>query len=624
MAYDFPASPVSGQIFQPVAGGPIWQYNGYAWSSVVQAAGFAALKRTVITNSTSAFQYDPQTKYADVEVVGGGGGGAGTSGSSSAGTARAGGGGGAGGYVKKVIQITDAVRAATKTINVGAGGTAAPSAGGNSSYTDGISTLTANGGGAGTVGGVGSGVNFCPGGSGGASSGGDYSSNGSSGDNGIAAGSSANTANNASGSGGNGAAGPWGGAGAGAQVSQTTSGNAVNGGGGAGWGSGGGGGVMYNASGGNAAGGAGFQGVVIITEYFFSQSQPPVALTQALDRNRIINPAFQISQETGDSGGGNGVYAADMWLFAFIASGATLGCNRVSTPSVPNGSNRRCRINISVGKPSLAAADYCGWFHAIEGEQIADLQWGTANAKPIVVRFWFRAPAAGTYALAIRNGPSGRSYVHPFTVNSADGQLVTAAIPGDTSGTWPTDNTRGMTFSVALAVGTTYQAPTADTWLAGDYFGHASMSNGIATNGPTSDLMDVGLYVDPGSTGVAPPWQLPDQQAELEKCQRYWETSYPAGVSPGAVNGNGALVVQRTNSATTDYAGAQFKANKRIAPTMTVYSPATGASGNIRNLSTAADVAVSGVTQSTQGFYFNFTAAVGHPYYYHYAANARM
>ena len=218
MAFDFPASPAEGALFQP-AGGPLYKFTNGAWTipstppvmSISDTApanpipgqlwwesdtGNAFLwfddgtsrqwvqfnvsskptpgspfKRTLITASSTTFQYDPTTLYADAEVVGGGAAGGATAGTVTAGNGAAGSGGGAGGYTKKLIQITDAIRAATKTIVVGAAGTSG--GGGNSSYADTVNTLTGNGGAAGVNGTQSSQIVIRAGGAGGAATGGD-------------------------------------------------------------------------------------------------------------------------------------------------------------------------------------------------------------------------------------------------------------------------------------------------------------------------------------------------------------------------------------------------------------------------------------------------------------------
>jgi len=311
MAFDFPASPAEGALFQP-AGGPLYKFTNGAWTipstppvmSISDTApanpipgqlwwesdtGNAFLwfddgtsrqwvqfnvsskptpgspfKRTLITASSTTFQYDPTTLYADAEVVGGGAAGGATAGTVTAGNGAAGSGGGAGGYTKKLIQITDAIRAATKTIVVGAAGTSG--GGGNSSYADTVNTLTGNGGAAGVNGTQSSQIVIRAGGAGGAATGGDLNMAGGQGGVGYSVGAiSGAVASAAAAFAGTGGASQFGGGATAGAVVLTTSSSGSGGAVATAWGAGGSG--CWTVNNANGSGGAGAQGVVVITEY---------------------------------------------------------------------------------------------------------------------------------------------------------------------------------------------------------------------------------------------------------------------------------------------------------------------------------------------------------------------
>lgn len=318
MSMNFPNSPTVGQIFSP-PGAPPYVWDGTVWMSTtasqqrllisdtppptpvhgdlwwesdsgnlftyyndgdssqwvqtnVPSLNYGSMsspfKRTVFLGgiNTTSFQFDPTTQTADIEVQGAGGGGGTTTGSSGAGTCATASGGGAGGYTKKLITVTSAIRAATKTIITGAT-TAAATVGADSSYTDGTNTLTGSGGGAGA------GTGFTPvcvtqvGGSGNTGTGGDINVQGDHGGAGQAWGATYTTTNVAMGFSGAGGSSPFGAGGRGAALSATTSSATINGIASASYGAGGGGGMAYNAAPSNAVGGTGGGGMIVITEY---------------------------------------------------------------------------------------------------------------------------------------------------------------------------------------------------------------------------------------------------------------------------------------------------------------------------------------------------------------------
>jgi hypothetical protein len=236
-------------------------------------------------------------------------------------------------------------------------------------------------------------------------------------------------------------------------------------------------------------------------------------------RNRLVNGAMQISQENGTNPATtNAYFLADQWETNFVTTGSVLcGLSAVATPY---GSVWRGLLSVATADTSIAASEFVSVRQRIEGKRIADFQWGTAAAKQAVLRFGFNGPA-GTYSVAIINGAGNRSYVANFTIPDAVDAYYTIVIPGDTTGTWPKDNSYAMSLNFTISCGSTNQtAPGA--WLAGVAVAGTGISNGMGVVGKNFYLYDVGLYLDPLATGVAPAWTMPDEAGELLACQRYW------------------------------------------------------------------------------------------------------
>jgi len=291
-------------------------------------------------------------------------------------------------------------------------------------------------------------------------------------------------------------------------------------------------------------------------------------------KNYIVNPGMRISQENGTSSGTtSNYYPVDQWLTS-IAHDGTTTFQQVSS-ATPGGSENRIRMTVTSADTSIAAGQYAALVQFIEGLRTADLQWGTANATDVVLRFGFKGPS-GTYAVAIKNGDNNRSFVREFTISGGDANtdtLQTVTFPGDTSGTWDKDNTTSFRLLFTFAVGSTYQT-TADAWQSGNYFGTASTSNGIGTTSDVFEIFDVGLYADPDSTGLAPRFELPHYDTDLKECQRYYQEvfmslrDYATGSSFHEY-GHGWLVQMRANpSVSTKTAGASLNV-----ATVTYYNP---------------------------------------------------
>lgn len=155
----------------PLDGGEgvfIWDYTSVAaddgGTSTVLVAGVeqgrwrraqlypdAVIAVRVLTNGTTSYTPTPGTRDIIIELWGGGGSGGGAVATGAA-TVSVGGGGGSGGYLKKRIAN---IGAGPFTVAIGGGGTGASglagNAGGVTTFNDGTTTYTANGGGAGAV-----------------------------------------------------------------------------------------------------------------------------------------------------------------------------------------------------------------------------------------------------------------------------------------------------------------------------------------------------------------------------------------------------------------------------------------------------------------------------------------
>lgn len=111
---------------------------------------------------------------------------------------------------------------------------------------------------------------------------------------------------------------------------------------------------------------------------------------------------------------------------------------------------------------------------------------------------------------------------------------------------------------------------------------------------------------------------------EIQLCQRYYEKSYNLDTAPGTVDGDG---MRRFRTASAHFCDTvYFQVRKRVNPTGTYYSPATGASGNIGNKTTASDSAVSVGLASEAALATNggVGASVGDQFQYHWTADAEL
>jgi hypothetical protein len=269
---------------------------------------------------------------------------------------------------------------------------------------------------------------------------------------------------------------------------------------------------------------------------------PAGSRATAEERNRIVNGAMIVSQEeTVDTSITSGKFPWDQWGFGGATGGAPVALARTV-----DGDNY---LRINAGNTldtAIAASDIVYCYTKIEGKDIKDLQWGTANAVPVVLRFTARCftVASLVVGVAVKSGTTAgdQHFIKNITLTN-NWQDFVIPIPGCTAGTWQSDIVAGMLISFCAMAGSSYAGGTDGVWnTGGNYYG--SPGNIMAVAQSCLDLGKVGLYADPNGTGKAPPWQYPDYATELSRCKRYWQQQYLMQVFGQVVSGTSYLICQ--------------------------------------------------------------------------------
>ena len=297
-------------------------------------------------------------------------------------------------------------------------------------------------------------------------------------------------------------------------------------------------------------------------------------------RNRIINGDMRIDQRNAGASvtsAPGGAFSVDR--FASYASGGGVYTTQRSI-DVPTGQGFvNSIINTVTTTDSPTGSDYYLVEQSIEGFNSADLGWGTAAAKSVSVSFWVKSSLTGTYTIALRNSGLNRAYRATYTIGSANTwEQKTITVAGDTTGTWLTDNGRGISVGFTLGAGSDYIS-TGNTWSASDDFAATGQTQWIGTNGATFYI--TGVQLEPGST--ATPFERRSYGQELSLCQRYYETSFPIGTAPAQNTGASGHTLFAGNSdggSIAVYKG--FMVSKRAAPTVVTYNP-SAANANFSN-----------------------------------------
>jgi hypothetical protein len=277
-------------------------------------------------------------------------------------------------------------------------------------------------------------------------------------------------------------------------------------------------------------------------------------------KNRIINGAMQIDQRNAgasisNGSGGNAGYSVDRFAVYGSQVSKLTAQQNAGTVALPVGFTNYLGITSSSAY-SVTSTDYFQCYQIIEGFNIADLAWGTASAKTVTLSFVVQSSLTGTFGGSIFNNAANRSYPFTYSIPTANTwTTVSVTIPGDTTGTWLTNNSGGMRIVFGLGAGSTYSG-TAGAWAGSLYFSATGATSVVGTSGATFYITGVQLEV--GSTATS--FDVRDYGRELILCQRYYEVFYTA-------SGSTTSLVASYNTATQYGINPTLKVTKRAAPT---------------------------------------------------------
>ena len=296
--------------------------------------------------------------------------------------------------------------------------------------------------------------------------------------------------------------------------------------------------------------------------------------------NRIINGAMVIDQRNAGASvtpTADNTYTLDRWK---TRNGGGAGRFSViqSSTSAANFPTSALLTVTTTSAPS--GTEIYGFEQDIEGYNIADFGWGTANAQSVTVSFQVRSSLTGTYCVSLRNSAADRSYVAEFTINSANTfETKTITVPAITTGTWLSTNGAGLLFLVCLGSGSTREG-TAGSWQSSNIVATSNQVDWINTSGATFYI--TGVQLEKGSTATS--FDYRPYGTELALCQRYC-----------FVPASNSRYVGQCDATTRALMIYVFPQTMRSGPTATLASAAT------YNVTTAAGGTVAGTVVSLSG-----------------------
>jgi hypothetical protein len=301
-------------------------------------------------------------------------------------------------------------------------------------------------------------------------------------------------------------------------------------------------------------------------------------------KNRIINGAMQINQRGTSGTITSGNYLVDRFK-VFQDTSATL--TYTQSTDAPSGFVNSSLITVTSGG-TVTSAQGNTFLQQIEGSNVTDLNWGTANAKTVTLSFWVKCSVTGTFGGSITNGSNARSNPFTYTISSANTwEQKSVTISGDTTGTWVTNTNTCIAVWFSLGTGSTLSG-TAGTWATANYISATGATSVVGTSGATFYI--TGVQLEKGSTATS--FDYRPYTTELALCQRYYINYGQCGLVAYSTQGVVATVT--------------YPVTMRASPTVsisyngvanTVYTIQTGATGVITP-------SIFGTAQGITNFYY--------------------
>jgi len=249
-------------------------------------------------------------------------------------------------------------------------------------------------------------------------------------------------------------------------------------------------------------------------------------LVRAGRRNLIINGGMEIWQRTSNAAvtGATGLkFGPDRWMFEEGCANLVTTLTRSTDTPLDQGFRYSFQLSPSTVESGLQSGDFAQYMYFVEGYDFAPAQWGTINAKPCTLSFWFKTNMGGQHYVSFNSSSGVDTWSTSIrsTMNVWEHHVIT--VPPPMTGTWNYEVGRGVEIRIGLMRSGNVVQANSGQWFHGGsgYNGFADAHSDWAFNTAHSAYL-TGVQLEIGSQ--ATPFEHRPFGEELLLCQRYFET----------------------------------------------------------------------------------------------------
>ena len=239
-------------------------------------------------------------------------------------------------------------------------------------------------------------------------------------------------------------------------------------------------------------------------------------------RNIVINGEMKVAQRSASVAGlgaATGYFTLDRYRMD-IGDASAGRYTMAQVADGPAGFANCLKLTTTTADTSIAAGEKLTITTKFEGQDVQQLQKGTATAKQVTVSFYVKGNANATYTCELQDVDNTRSISQAFAVTTAWNRIE-LTFAADTSDPLDDDNASSLVLKFWLHGGTTYSGGTfaSNTWK-------DTVNNTIMAESHTSifdatsrTFFITGVQMELGA--VATPFEHRSYGEELALCQRY-------------------------------------------------------------------------------------------------------